>query len=256
MGVDKGIGTTLREARKRRGIDLSEVESQTKIRLRYLRAIENEEWDVLPGGAYTRAFIRTYGTHLGLDGERLAEDFRRESADRAPARPQPLDAAPPIRRLGGRPSGLSRRSWTAIATVGAIAVLVAIAVAIGGGGSSPTGGLKHRGKPARENVGAGRSASQPHRGVGLRVLAEAEIWVCLLNAAGEPLIDGQILEGGVEEGPFHSAGYTVSFGNGEVTMLIDGRRTEVPPTAEPVGYEINSRGELTPLEEGERPTCT
>src|SRR3954454_11578970 len=73
-----GVGPTLREARKRRQIELSEVEEATRIRPRFLRAIENEEWDVLPGGVYTRGFIRTYAAFLGLDGERLAEDYRRD----------------------------------------------------------------------------------------------------------------------------------------------------------------------------------
>ncbi len=76
--MEKAVGNTLREARNRRKIDLPQVEEATKIRIRYLRAIENEEWDVLPGDAYVRAFIRTYASFLGLDGERLAEEHRRE----------------------------------------------------------------------------------------------------------------------------------------------------------------------------------
>jgi hypothetical protein len=253
MGVDNGIGSTLREARKRRRIDLSEVESATKIRLRYLRAIENEEWDVLPGGAYTRAFIRTYATHLGLDGERLADEFRRDAATGG-ADLIPQGDAAPIRRLPRRPGRLTRRSWTVVASLGVVALLVAIALAIGGGGSSPAPAPKHHGKLAREKARSKAAAARP--GVALRVQAEAEVWVCLLDGAGEPLIDGQILEGGAEEGPFRSGSYTVSFGNGEVTMLIDGRRTEIPPSSSPVGYRINSTGELRPLGEAERPTCT
>src|SRR3954469_1533470 len=78
------IGPTLREARMRREIDLAEAERRTKIRVRYLRALENEEWDVLPGPTYTRSFIRTYASFLGLDGERLADDFRRLQEDQVP----------------------------------------------------------------------------------------------------------------------------------------------------------------------------
>ena len=84
VGMDTGIGPTLREARNRRKVDLSEVEAAIKIRVRYLQAMENEEWDALPGGAYTRGFIRTYASYLGLDGERLADDYRR--SDRAAGR--------------------------------------------------------------------------------------------------------------------------------------------------------------------------
>ena len=67
--MDTGIGAALRGARNRRNVDLSEVAASTKIRGRYLRAIENEEWDTLPGGAYTRGFNRTYAGYLD-QGER------------------------------------------------------------------------------------------------------------------------------------------------------------------------------------------
>jgi cytoskeleton protein RodZ len=82
--VDDGVGDKLREARTRRQLTLCEVEAATKIRGRYLQAIENEDWDQLPGDIYARAFIRTYGALLGLDGDRLAEEQRRQ---RGSARP-------------------------------------------------------------------------------------------------------------------------------------------------------------------------
>src|SRR5436853_6793842 len=71
------IGTTLREARIRARIDISEVEARTKIRAKYLRAIENEEWDLLPGPVYVKSFLRTYGDFLGLDSRLLVDDFKR-----------------------------------------------------------------------------------------------------------------------------------------------------------------------------------
>src|SRR5207302_8439235 len=70
------IGTTLREARMRARIDISEVEARTKIRARYLRALENEEWDLLPGPVYVKSFIRTYGDYLGLDSRMLMDEFK------------------------------------------------------------------------------------------------------------------------------------------------------------------------------------
>lgn len=79
--VDDGVGNKLREARTRRKLTLQDVEAATKIRGRYLQAIENEDWDQLPGDVYARAFIRTYGSLLGLDGERLAENQRRQRGD-------------------------------------------------------------------------------------------------------------------------------------------------------------------------------
>jgi hypothetical protein len=71
------IGATLREARMRARIDISEVEARTKIRAKYLRAIENEEWDLLPGPVYVKSFLRTYSDYLGLDSRMLIDDYRR-----------------------------------------------------------------------------------------------------------------------------------------------------------------------------------
>src|SRR5437660_461270 len=70
------IGSTLREARMRERIDISEVEARTKIRAKYLRAIENEEWDLLPGPVYAKSFLRTYGDFLGLDSRMLIDEFK------------------------------------------------------------------------------------------------------------------------------------------------------------------------------------
>ena len=71
------IGSTLREARIRARIDISEIEMKTKIRAKYLRAIENEEWDLLPGPVYAKSFLRTYGDYLGLDSRMLVEEYKR-----------------------------------------------------------------------------------------------------------------------------------------------------------------------------------
>ena len=70
------IGATLREARMRERIDITEVEADTKIRGKYLRALENEEWDLLPGPTFVKSFLRTYADYLGLDGRMLVEEFK------------------------------------------------------------------------------------------------------------------------------------------------------------------------------------
>ncbi len=70
------IGTTLREARMRQKIDISEVEAETKIRAKYLRALENEEWALLPGSTFVKSFLRTYAEFLGLDSRLLLEEYR------------------------------------------------------------------------------------------------------------------------------------------------------------------------------------
>src|SRR5512132_964573 len=70
------IGAQLRETRMRRRIDISEVEAATKIRAKYLRALENEEWSLLPGPTFVKTFLRTYAEYLDLDARSLVEEYR------------------------------------------------------------------------------------------------------------------------------------------------------------------------------------
>lgn len=256
--MERRIGAILQEARKRREIELSEVETVTRIRLRYLRAIEAEEWDVLPGGVYTRGFIRTYASFLGLDGERLAGEYR-EHVEGTRAQSGP-DVAPSPNggrsRRGGPRLSASGAGWLAVAGVVLIAALAIVALPVGGDGG---GGADSR-NAGREATAAQESQPvEPPKpapsGVSVRLAASAEVWVCILGGAGQHLVDGQILEAGAEEGPFHSGSFTVSFGNGEVSMIVDGKEAEIPATSSPIGYSIDASGELTELSEAERPTC-
>src|ERR671916_3426698 len=90
------IGTTLREARMRQRIDITDMEVRTKIRAKYLRALENEEWDLLPGPTYVKSFLRTYAEALGLEQRALVEEYK--------LRHEPLEASElqPIRPQSGR----------------------------------------------------------------------------------------------------------------------------------------------------------
>ncbi|HVY96410.1 MAG TPA: helix-turn-helix domain-containing protein [Solirubrobacterales bacterium] len=259
--MDEGVGATLREARNRRKIDLSQVEAATKIRVRYLRAIENEEWDLLPGDAYARAFVRAYASYLGLDAERLAEQQRRGSGGAGPAErlprvdPRPVRASSRRRRLPSLPP----RLVAAAVSVALIAALVAIGLASGGGSSGPSprqgAGKADGGRQAGKGKGSDGAAAGA-RGHSLRLTATAEVWVCLLAGDGKRLVNGQILGEGEEAGPFRSGSFTVAMGNGAVEMTVDGRRARIPASSSPVGYRIDGNGSLSEIPEGERPTCT
>lgn len=76
------IGDALRERRMALKIDVQEVEEATKIRAKYLRALENEEYDLLPGQAYVKSFLRTYADYLGIDSRGLVDAYRREQERR------------------------------------------------------------------------------------------------------------------------------------------------------------------------------
>ena len=90
------IGSTLREARTRQRIDIAEIEADTKIRAKYLRALENEEWDLLPGPTYVKSFLRTYAEALGLDGRLLIEEYKLRHERMSDVELQPI--APPGQR--------------------------------------------------------------------------------------------------------------------------------------------------------------
>src|SRR3954464_216126 len=111
------IGAQLRETRMRRRIDISEVEAATKIRAKYLRALENEEWSVLPGPTYVKTFLRTYAEFLGLDAHLLVDEYGARRI--RPFRPylgheyinaganEPIDADPTDGPVVGRRNGAS-----------------------------------------------------------------------------------------------------------------------------------------------------
>jgi hypothetical protein len=252
---EPAIGATLRDTRTRRKIDLADVESETKIRVRYLRALENEEWDVLPGGAYTRSFIRTYATFLGLDGERLADTYRREFEQTPAERPPRHEPVPAPRPSGAGRAGprISRGALAGLISITLIAILVAIGLLSGssddnGQAPAPKKGNSPDGKPGKEQTQSGA-------GVTLRLLAEADVWVCLVNAKGNNVIAGETLLAGSQEGPFRSGSFTVSFGNGSARMEVNGRQASLEDTPNPIGYEIAAGGRLRPLPESQRPTC-
>jgi cytoskeleton protein RodZ len=255
--VETEIGPTLREARIRHKIDLSEVEQRTKIRVRYLRALENEEWDLLPGPTYTRSFIRTYALSLGLDGERLADDFRRlqdaQAAELAGGR-EPSGFQPRLARVGDGP-----RFGAGVIGALAAAVLVVVLVVLGltaGDGDNDTGPQgEAAGGAAQQGKGEQQVAGKGKQGVSIRLTATAEVWVCAIGADGTPVVNGEILPAGTQEGPFRSGRFDLAFGNGAVDLQVDGKPFQVEDTPSPVGYRVTPN-RVRVLPEGSRPDCT
>src|SRR5271157_3359309 len=96
------IGATLREARMRARIDVSEIEAKTKIRAKYLRALENEEWGLLPGPTFVKSFLRTYAQALDLDGKALVEEYRRHHERPSEAMLEPIVSTPQSKRSRSR----------------------------------------------------------------------------------------------------------------------------------------------------------
>ena len=153
------IGNSLREARERQGLGYPEIELATKIRARYIRALEEEDFTSIPGDAYIRGFLRTYAEYLGLNGDvyvdEYASRFITSWRDEIPPRPE-------RRRIRTRERPIGRRAvLLVLAGILLVAGLVFVAFSLPGS-STHVPGLgakqKHRSTPTRQLVlrGVGR----------------------------------------------------------------------------------------------------
>src|SRR5947199_5779965 len=118
------IGQSLREARMRARIDISELEAQTKIRAKYLRALENEEWDLLPGSTYVKSFLRTYAEALDLDAKLLVDEYKLRHERLSEVELQPINAAAPGRER--RRQGPVVPRWVVL-----VVIFIGLLVALG-----------------------------------------------------------------------------------------------------------------------------
>jgi cytoskeleton protein RodZ len=125
------IGNSLREARLRQGYELPRVEADTKIRAKYLKALEEERFEVLPGETYVKGFLRTYSEYLGLDGQLYVDEFNsrftREEEPLAPPRPTKQPAR----------SRAVESNFVIVALAGIIAVTILVVVAWKFGSTGP-----------------------------------------------------------------------------------------------------------------------
>jgi cytoskeleton protein RodZ len=262
------IGSTLREARMHARIDVSEIEAQTKIRAKYLRALENEEWSLLPGPTFVKSFLRTYAQALGLDGKALVEEYRlhHERPSEAALEPivsTPQSARPRVRVPGAGPS---RLYMAAVGVVAVVIVLLIVGLVSGGGnggsGTHTTGttarapakhGAHHR--PAAHGI-THHSAASSSPFVALSLRPTAAVYVCLIGDFGRKLIPGSELQPGATTPTFHAKRFEITLGNASVTMFVDGQARTVPPSSQAIGYSITKAGGRKPLPAGRLPTCT
>jgi cytoskeleton protein RodZ len=252
------IGATLREARMRARIDISEIEFQTKIRAKYLRALENEEWDLLPGPTYVKSFLRTYADALGLDGKRLVEEYKLQHERLSDVELQPI--APPGQR-GQRPQkSRSGRRWL----IGwAVVILIAgiYLVVHNGGGSSddPSGSTATATQPAASTTAPTTTTAKkkkkttPTR-VKLQVIPTGTVYVCL-EADGKAVIDKVTMNAGTPSKTFRAKKFEISLGNGQARVKVNGKTFDVPSSSVPLGYRWTTKGRRT-LTEAQRPTCS
>ncbi len=261
------IGETLRDARMRARIDVSEIEAQTKIRAKYLRALENEEWGLLPGPTFVKSFLRTYAQALGLDGKALVEEYRLHHEDPGEAALEPIVSSPQRSRgrspAGARPPSGPSRGYLAI--VGVVVLLIVLLVVglisnSGGGGSkSNSSNRRPRSKKVLVHTGSGAGSSSASRArggvVALSLRATAPVYVCLIGDNGRKVIPGTELQPGTSTHTYHAHRFQITLGNSSVTMFVDGRPRLVPASSQAIGYTITRALGRQRLSLGHLPTC-
>jgi hypothetical protein len=257
------IGETLREARMRERIDVSEIEAKTKIRAKYLRALENEEWDLLPGPTFVKSFLRTYATALGLDGKALVEEYRL-NYERPSEPPEPIVSSPRKVRVphGSSGRGPSRGYLALVGIVGIVIVLLIIGLLSGNGKSGSTSSTsartdtpaKHRATHRGTTHRAGGTSTNALATVSLSLRATGTVYVCLIGEGGKKLVAGQTLEAGSRTPTFHARRFALTLGNNAVALTIDGTPRAIPASSKAIGYAITKAGRKT-LAQGHLPTC-
>jgi cytoskeleton protein RodZ len=251
------IGSQLREARMRMRIDTGEVELRTKIRAKYLRAMENEEWDLLPGEVYVRSFLRTYADFLGLDSRALLDEFRRRYESPSDHEPPPI--APPGRERRDRErrrqsSGrIGIPPWLIVLVV--LVIVAAVLYLVGkhnGSGPSNSAGTHqtktstqtthHRHRHHRHHHVVTKPPKVPTTvTVSLTATGSASTFICLENAQGRHLIDGNYAAGQpIPSGTAKKLLLTVS--GPSVTIKANGKPITNTATTAPVTYRILPTG--------------
>lgn len=260
-------------------IDVSEIEAKTKIRAKYLRALENEEWGLLPGPTFVKSFLRTYAQALDLDAKALVEEYRRSHERPSEAMLEPIVSTPQSKRsrgggrsggrggTGGRGGSGERASRGYIIAVGAIGVvIVVLIVLLIAGGSSPksnsgtTKTVATHGHSTPAKHGSAGSASRRRAAAGetvaLSLRPSAVVYVCLIGDGGRKLIPGLELQPGETTPIYHAKRFEITLGNSSVTMVVDGIPRTVPPSSQAIGYSITKLDGRRPLPAGRLPTCT
>jgi cytoskeletal protein RodZ len=260
------IGSTLREARMRARIDITEVEQATKIRAKYLRALENEEWSLLPGPTFIKSFLREYADFLGLDSRTLVEEYKLRYD-----RPSELELTPLSPRLGRERRGGSGPTygaprvaprWLIVGgAIVAILVLLGIVGSLGGddngggsaGSTSTTATRTTRStQPARTRRAATPAAPTQ---ASVRIVPTGTVYVCLVDGGGRVLIPGSQFAAGQQVPVYKARKLRLTLGNNAVQMRVNGRPMAVPASSTAIAYEITPAGARSlPLDQA--PTCT
>ena len=190
---DTSIGGQLRRAREARGLSLDDVASQTRIPVRHLQHVEQEEWDALPAVTYCIGFVRAYANMVGLDGAELSRQLRDRiggTRTRAPA-PDYYEPADPAR--------VPPRSLAVIAAVIAVVLIAGYAIwrSTLGGPDDPIPGVPPAEQAApggQQQAPAQPAPAAPVAGQPVVLTATGEVWL-RISDGGASLFEGILMPG-------------------------------------------------------------
>jgi transcriptional regulator with XRE-family HTH domain len=242
-----GIGETLREARVRRRVNIEELEQSTKIRAKYLRALENEEFGLLPGPTYVKSFLRTYAEKLGLDPQLLVEEFRAQYEEPEPVEFQPI--ASPARDARPRPPRPPFGPGAAIA-VAAVALLAFLLILGLTGDDDEPEQTADPGPAQREQEPRRDPPPAPPQRVELRVIPALPTYVCIDRGPDQVVFEGTI------DAPqtFRARDMLrINLGKRSAQLRVNGRAVPFENGPDPVGFEFTRAGGREELPDGERP---
>ncbi len=249
------IGASLREARMRARIDISEIEARTKIRAKYLRALENEEWDLLPGPTYVKSFLRTYAETLDLDAKLLVDEYKLRHEHLSEVELQPISPAAPGRERRRQAPTLPPWFFIAVIFVGLVFALYLL----GTTGDDPD---DEAAAPATTTTMTQPrpppppAAQKPARArrVSLRLEAIGPVNICL-RSGRRTLVDSLTLQAGQRTRTFRSRRFRLTVGNNAVILRINGKPKRLSASSEPIGVEITPGRGRQPLSDAKRPVC-
>lgn len=220
------IGSSLREARTRQGLDFEEMEARTKVRSKYLRTLEEERFDQLPGHTYTKGFLRVYADALGLDGGLYVDEYNSRfvagEEDYAPR----TRRVPPVRSRRQQ----RRESRLVVVTLFAIAILTALVIAawrFGGEEEPQVQGVNAGAAQAARPAGTGQTITVEVRAVKGATFVEVRAG----SPSATPLFSGT-LERGRTQRFTRKALYLSVRKPRNVVVKVDGDRFPLSPSGE------------------------
>ena len=213
------IGNSLREARLRRGIEFANAEQATKIRGKYLRALEDEQFDMLPSDTYIKGFLRTYADYLGLDGQLYVDEYN--------SRFVTGDDDPRPRRSPRRPERRNRRLETALVALALVVIAIVTTVVIGAWSSSGHHAATTVPPAVQAPAATGAPARAAPPGLSIRaVRGSSYVAVHRGGASGPVIFQGTVARGQTE--PFTGRRFWVNVSSPEnLVIRVRGERIDI-----------------------------